>query len=258
MNRGGDRRDRSARPGRGAREGRPHRPRHRGGVRRVPRHVRRGSATGCITCAATTTRCSTRRWRSRARRSRSSSTASRSRCSTPSCPATTAGRSTADQLAVARRPRRGVDRSRCSCSGTTTSGTSTRPNDAARLLRRSTRTTARRSSRSFARRENIAGYFAGHTHRNRVRRFGPARHVPFVEVACMKDYPGVWAEYRVYEGGYTQVVRRMPTPAACSWTERTRPPVRRPLPRLRPRPPRPPLLHPRLPVTRDCWVFATP
>ena len=75
-----------------------------------------------------------------------------------------------------------------------------------------------------ARRENIVGYFAGHTHRNRIRRFGPA---PATSVrarsACTKDYPGVWAEYRVYEGGYTQVVRRIPTPAAFAWTERTRP-----------------------------------
>ena len=63
-----------------------------------------------------------------------------------------------------------------------------------------------------ARRENIVGYFAGHTHRNRVRRFAAARDVPFVEVACAKDYPGAWAEYRVYEGGYTQVVRRIAAP----------------------------------------------
>lgn len=73
-----------------------------------------------------------------------------------------------------------------------------------------------------ARHENITGYFAGHTHRNRVRRFADARDVPFVEVACTKDYPGAWAEYRVYEGGYTQVVRRVTDPAAFAWAERTR------------------------------------
>ena len=72
------------------------------------------------------------------------------------------------------------------------------------------------------RRENIVGYFAGHTHRNRVRRFAAARDVPFVEVACTKDYPGAWSEYRVYEGGYTQVVRRAAAPAAMAWTEKTR------------------------------------
>lgn len=70
--------------------------------------------------------------------------------------------------------------------------------------------------------EAIGGYFAGHTHRNRVRRFDAARHVPIVEVACVKDYPGAWAEYRIHEGGYTQLVRRIATPAALEWTERTR------------------------------------
>jgi 3',5'-cyclic-AMP phosphodiesterase len=74
----------------------------------------------------------------------------------------------------------------------------------------------------FARRDAIAGYFAGHTHRNRVRRFDPAARVPCCEVACVKDYPGVWGEYRVYEGGYTQVVRRVTDPAAFAWAEKTR------------------------------------
>jgi 3',5'-cyclic-AMP phosphodiesterase len=73
-----------------------------------------------------------------------------------------------------------------------------------------------------ARRENVVGYFAGHTHRNRVRRFGQARGVPFCEIACTKDYPGAWAEYRVYESGYTQVVRRTAAPEAMAWSERTR------------------------------------
>jgi predicted phosphodiesterase len=72
------------------------------------------------------------------------------------------------------------------------------------------------------RREQIAGYFAGHTHANRVRRYPRARNVPCVEVACGKDYPGVWAEYRVYEGGYTQVVRRIAAPDAMAWSERCR------------------------------------
>jgi predicted phosphodiesterase len=73
-----------------------------------------------------------------------------------------------------------------------------------------------------ARHENIVGYFAGHTHRNRVRRFAEVRDVPFCEIACTKDYPGAWAEYRVYDGGYTQVVRRTAAPDAMAWTEKTR------------------------------------
>jgi predicted phosphodiesterase len=73
-----------------------------------------------------------------------------------------------------------------------------------------------------ARHENLAGYFAGHTHRNRIRRFDRARRVPFAEIACTKDYPGAWAEYRIYEGGYTQLVRRVGAPDAFAWAERTR------------------------------------
>ena len=67
----------------------------------------------------------------------------------------------------------------------------------------------------ISRHDNIVGYFAGHTHTNRALHDG----VPFVEVACAKDYPGAWAEYRVYEGGYTQVMRRLAAPAAMSWSE---------------------------------------
>jgi 3',5'-cyclic AMP phosphodiesterase CpdA len=77
-------------------------------------------------------------------------------------------------------------------------------------------------ARVVSRRENIAGYFAGHTHRNRIRRFPDVREMPFVEVACTKDYPGAWAEYRIHEGGYTQVVRRVTEPAAYAWAELTR------------------------------------
>lgn len=73
-----------------------------------------------------------------------------------------------------------------------------------------------------ARRESIGGYFAGHTHRNRVRRFRRARNVPFVEIGATKDYPGCFAEYRIHEGGYTQIVRRISAPAALAWTEQTR------------------------------------
>ncbi len=74
----------------------------------------------------------------------------------------------------------------------------------------------------IARRGAIAGYFAGHTHRTRTRRFASARNIPIVEIACVKDYPGAWAEYRVHEGGYVQLTRRIDAPAALAWTEKTR------------------------------------
>jgi 3',5'-cyclic-AMP phosphodiesterase len=72
------------------------------------------------------------------------------------------------------------------------------------------------------RRPSISGYFAGHTHSNRVFRSDRARRVPFVEVACTKDYPGAWAEYRIHEGGYTQVMRRVADPEATAWSEQAR------------------------------------
>lgn len=73
-----------------------------------------------------------------------------------------------------------------------------------------------------ARRSRLVGYFAGHTHRNRVRRFPATGDRPWVEVSCVKDYPGAWAEYRVYEGGIVQVFRRISEPEALVWSERTR------------------------------------
>jgi Icc protein len=74
-----------------------------------------------------------------------------------------------------------------------------------------------------ARRPSLAGYFAGHTHRNRVRRFHAVTGArPWVEVACVKDFPGGWAEYRVFEGGVLQVFHRIRRPDALRWTERTR------------------------------------
>lgn len=70
------------------------------------------------------------------------------------------------------------------------------------------------------RRPAIVAYTAGHTHRHRVRR--TAAGVPSIEVGCVKDFPGTWAEYRVFEGGIMQVVHRMSTPPALSWSERCR------------------------------------
>ena len=71
-----------------------------------------------------------------------------------------------------------------------------------------------------ARRPRILAYTAGHTHRHRVRRM--ACGVPTIEVGCVKDFPGTWAEYRVYEGGIMQVVHRMSSPEALGWSERCR------------------------------------
>ncbi len=74
----------------------------------------------------------------------------------------------------------------------------------------------------FERHPNLAGYFAGHTHRNRVRLMPTTGDVPWVEVSATKDFPGAWAEYRVYEGGVLQVMHRISSPEALDWTNRTR------------------------------------
>lgn len=66
----------------------------------------------------------------------------------------------------------------------------------------------------------IVAYTAGHTHRHR-RRFMPCG-VPSIEIGCVKDFPGTWAEYRVYEGGITQVVHRISSLDALRWSERCR------------------------------------
>jgi 3',5'-cyclic-AMP phosphodiesterase len=84
------------------------------------------------------------------------------------------------------------------------------PDDSARLVE------------LFARRPALVGYFAGHTHRNLVRRMPETGDVPWAEIGATKDYPGVWAEYRIHEGGVMQVVHRISSPEALAWTDRTR------------------------------------
>lgn len=71
-----------------------------------------------------------------------------------------------------------------------------------------------------ARRPSIVGYFAGHTHRNKVRHRPATGRFPWVEVACVKDFPGSWAEYRVYESGIEQTHHRINDPDARAWSER--------------------------------------
>jgi hypothetical protein len=50
----------------------------------------------------------------------------------------------------------------------------------------------------------------------------PRSGIPTIEIGCVKDFPGSWAEYRVYEGGVMQVVHRVSSPKALEWSERCR------------------------------------
>jgi 3',5'-cyclic AMP phosphodiesterase CpdA len=77
-------------------------------------------------------------------------------------------------------------------------------------------------ARVLGRQPTLVGYFAGHTHRNRVRHFRESPTTPIVEVASVKDFPGTWAEYRIYEGGIVQIHRRISSPDALRWTDKTR------------------------------------
>jgi 3',5'-cyclic AMP phosphodiesterase CpdA len=72
----------------------------------------------------------------------------------------------------------------------------------------------------IGRHRSIVAYAAGHTHRHRVRR--TTAGVPSIEVGCVKDFPGTWAEYRVHEGGMLQIVHRISAPEALAWSERCR------------------------------------
>jgi len=74
----------------------------------------------------------------------------------------------------------------------------------------------------FARRSRLVGYFAGHTHRNHVTNVPDAPNQVFAEVASVKDFPGSWAEYRVFEGCILQIHRRISTKRALAWSERAR------------------------------------
>lgn len=71
----------------------------------------------------------------------------------------------------------------------------------------------------LARHEALVCYLAGHTHRNHRQ---VVDGVAYVEVACVKDFPGGWAEYRVAARGIAQVFHRATAPDAVAWAERTR------------------------------------
>jgi 3',5'-cyclic-AMP phosphodiesterase len=75
----------------------------------------------------------------------------------------------------------------------------------------------------LGRQPQVKGVLIGHTHRNRVRRYPGARHVPFIEVHCTKDYPGGWAHYRLFaDGSFRQEARRTGSDRALAHSARCR------------------------------------
>ncbi len=69
----------------------------------------------------------------------------------------------------------------------------------------------------------VQGVLIGHTHRNRVRRYAASGAIPFVEVHCVKDYPGGFAVYELYDDGtFRQEVRRTSSTRALAHSTRCR------------------------------------
>ena len=69
----------------------------------------------------------------------------------------------------------------------------------------------------------VQGVLIGHTHRNRVRRYPASGAIPFVEVHCVKDYPGGFAVYDLYDDGtFRQEVRRTSSARALAHSTRCR------------------------------------
>jgi 3',5'-cyclic-AMP phosphodiesterase len=69
----------------------------------------------------------------------------------------------------------------------------------------------------------VQGVLIGHTHRNRVRRYAASGAIPFVEVHCVKDYPGGFALYELYDDGtFRQEVRRTSSARALAHSTRCR------------------------------------
>lgn len=75
----------------------------------------------------------------------------------------------------------------------------------------------------IGRNPQVRAVLIGHTHQNRVRRYAAAGAVPFVEVNCVKDYPGGFAHYRLFEdGSFRQEVRRTSSERALAHSTRCR------------------------------------
>jgi 3',5'-cyclic-AMP phosphodiesterase len=69
---------------------------------------------------------------------------------------------------------------------------------------------------------NVVGVLSGHTHRNWITQSLLAPGVPFVETAAAKEYPGGYAIYKVFSGGYIQSFHKCTTPQCLAWSEKTR------------------------------------
>ncbi len=74
----------------------------------------------------------------------------------------------------------------------------------------------------IARRPALVGYFAGHTHRNRVRRFGPSGRGALRRGGLRQGLPRHLGRVPGLRGWILQVHRRISSPEALAWSEGTR------------------------------------
>ena len=74
----------------------------------------------------------------------------------------------------------------------------------------------------LAQHDNVAGVYAGHTHRNVRSRGSETGSVPFFEGAAVKEYPGGYTVVRLYETGYLVNFYKTAAPECRAWSERSR------------------------------------
>jgi hypothetical protein len=69
---------------------------------------------------------------------------------------------------------------------------------------------------------NVAGVYAGHTHRNNYSTNSETGTVPYFEGGAVKEYPGGYTVVRLFEGGFMANFWKTSTPEARAWSERSR------------------------------------
>ncbi|MBW3662550.1 MAG: metallophosphoesterase family protein [Actinobacteria bacterium] len=75
---------------------------------------------------------------------------------------------------------------------------------------------------ALADRDNFAGVYNGHTHRNLRTTSTETGDVPYFEGGAVKEYPGGYTIVRLFEGGYMVNFYKSSTPEARAWSERSR------------------------------------
>src|SRR4051812_30808253 len=70
--------------------------------------------------------------------------------------------------------------------------------------------------------DNVAGVYAGHTHRNNFSTNMETGSVPYFEGGAVKEYPGGYTVVRLFEGGYMANFWKTSSPDARAWSERSR------------------------------------